>query len=249
MEIAIGILIGAAIGATGVGGGTLTAPALILLLGYSPREAVATALIFAGVVKIWATAMYLWKRQIDFRVLGYLLAGGVPGTILGAIVLERMHGVNADRWILSGVGLVIVISALTGLANFRKGDRKAKPHAKWLPLVTFPIGAESGFSSSGSGALGTLMLFRMTTLAPTAIVGTDLAFGMTISLIGGGIHAFSGSCNWQALLMLIPAGIIGSSIGVRIGHGLSTGTLRKAVMFCAAGVGFSLLVKGLEGIL
>jgi len=70
MQIVIGLVIGVAIGSTGVGGGTLTAPALILLLGYSPRIAVATALLYSAVVKIGAAVVYLSRQQVNFRVLG-----------------------------------------------------------------------------------------------------------------------------------------------------------------------------------
>jgi uncharacterized membrane protein YfcA len=83
MEVVIGLLIGFAIGATGVGGGTLMVPALIFLLGFQARTAVATALLFSTCVKILGSGVYFWHRKVDIRTLAYLLYGGLPGAIIG----------------------------------------------------------------------------------------------------------------------------------------------------------------------
>jgi uncharacterized membrane protein YfcA len=249
MEIAIGLLIGVAIGATGVGGGTLTAPALVLLMGYPPKVAVATALIFSAVVKIWASGEYLVRGQVNFRVLAWLLCGGLPGALLGAVMLEKLNVARANEWILIGIGAVVLVSAVSSIFNLRRGPRNESSRLHLLPLFTVPIGMESGFSSSGTGALGTVLLFRFTSLSPTAVVGTDLVFGMLVCGIAGVVHAASGTCDWHALSRLIPAGIAGSMIGVRICSALPTRTLRRSVLLGAAAIGLSLLVKGMEGIL
>ena len=254
MEFLIGLVIGVAIGSTGVGGGTLTAPALILLMGYSPRIAVATALLFSAIVKIGASVVYLARHQVDFRVLGRLLIGGLPGAALGALALQRFRSTKADGWILFSVGMIVATSALINLMNMTKQKREAITERRnnrlnLIPMFSLPIGIESGFSSAGSGALGTLVLFNTTALAPTVVVGTDLVFGLLVSSVGGGIHAYAGSCDWNALGKLIPAGIIGCLIGARAGRSLPATTLRKAVLACTAFVGVSLLWKGLGGIL
>jgi uncharacterized membrane protein YfcA len=249
MEIAIGVLIGLAIGATGVGGGTLTAPALILLMGYTPRGAVATALVFSAAIKVFASGTYLFRGNVDFRIFGYLICGGAPGALLGAFALERLRVARANQWILCAIGIVVMISAVGNIVNFRRNQRASISTPYLLPLFCFPIGLEAGFSSSGSGALGTTLLFRVTTLSPAVIVGTDLVFGLTVSAIAGGVHAYSGACDWRGLARLIPAGILGSLIGVHICTILSAKTLRQVIMIFAAGIGFSLLVRGLEGIL
>jgi len=249
MEIAIGVLIGLAIGASGVGGGTLTAPALILLLGYTPRGAVATALVFSAAVKVFASGTYLLRGNVDFRVLGYLVCGGAPGALLGALALERLYITSANQWILCAIGIVVMISAVGNIVNLRRDQRASTPSPHLLPFFSFPIGLEAGFSSSGAGALGTILLFRVTALSPAVIVGTDLLFGLTVSTIAGGVHAYSGACDWHGLAQLIPAGILGSLIGTHTSTIFSARTLRRVIMLFAAGIGFSLLVRGLEGIL
>jgi uncharacterized membrane protein YfcA len=249
MELVIGLLIGMAIGATGVGGGTLTAPALIFLLGFSPHVAVATALIFSAAVKVWASGVYLLRGQVNFRVLGRMLAGGLPGAVLGALALTHLKSAKSDNWILVGVGAIVAISALANLLKFDK-PRPQTGAAKTyvLPFLALPIGLESGFSSAGSGALGTLVLFNFTSLTPAAVVGTDLVFGMLVSMLAGGVNAGAGNCNWNALALLIPAGIVGSLIGARACVGLSIKTMRQAVLISTACVGLLLVSRGLARI-
>lgn len=249
MEIIIGLFIGFAIGATGVGGGTLTAPALVLLLGFPPRVAVGTALVFATVVKIFASADYLIRRQINFRILTVLLIGGLPGALVGALALDKLNIARANQWILCGIGAVVMVSAITSVVKFRTNDRPHATHARLLPFLAFPIALETGFSSSGAGALGTVLLFHMTDLPPAMVVGTDLAFGLLISAVGGGVHLISGTCDWTALYRLIPAGIVGTFMGVRVCTVLPKTTLRKSILIGAAAIGLTLVVKGMEGIL
>ena len=249
MELLVGLFIGIAIGATGVGGGTLAAPALILLLGFSPRTAVGTALVYAAAVKVWASVVYIFRGQVDFRVLRYLLYGGLPGVLLGAIVLEELDTAGADKWILCGIGLVVMVSAAASIINFRKLQRRSQPRLKLLSLFALPIGLESGFSSSGTGALGNVLLLQFSDLSPSTVVGTGLVFGIAVCGIGGAVHAFAGTCDWPALARMVPAGLAGSMIGVLISGALSTRALRNSVLFGAGAVGFSLLIRGMEAIL
>ena len=249
MEIVIGLLIGLAIGTTGVGGGTLTAPALILLMGYDPRRAVATALIFAGSVKLWTAIAYVVRSQVRFRILAFLLSGGIPGAILGTIVLDRLAVTSANNWVLCGVGAVVMGSALLSLIGLPQSAKALQRRQRLLPLLAFPIGLESGFSSSGSGALGTVMLFRFTSLSPAEVVGTDIAFGFVICGLAGIMQAASGNCDMGALVRLVPAGIAGSIVGVLVNGVVPAKLLRKSLLICVTGIGLSLLIKGIGGIL
>jgi uncharacterized membrane protein YfcA len=248
MEIVVGLLIGIAIGATGVGGGTLTAPTLILLMHYPPRQAVATALVYASAVKLWASAVYLYKKQVNFRILAFLLAGGIPGAILGSFALTRLKVTHANAWIMFVVGLVVTFSAVMGVWKPGRTARKGDARKSLLSILAFPIGLESSFSSSGTGALGTVLLFRLTSLIPPAVVGTDLAFGLVVCAIGGTLQVVSGNGNWHALEMLVPAGIVGSIIGILLGNRLPTKALRITILVCAATIGITLLFNGVQGI-
>lgn len=248
MEVLIGLLIGFAIGTTGIGGGTLTAPALVLLLGYHPRTAVATALVYAACVKLWAVVAYVIRKQISYRVLLFLLLGGIPGAVLGTTILDGLSIRDTSNWVLCGVGAVVLLSALSSLINVRGVTRSLECRPKLLPLVAFPIGVESGFSSSGSGALGTVLLLRLTNLSPPEVVGTGLAFGIGICGIAGVMQAFAGHCDTHALIRMVPAGMVGSMIGAVICGRIPANFLRKSLLYCVAGTGLTLLIKGLNGI-
>ena len=101
MEIVLGFLIAVAIGVTGVGAGVITAPVLILFMHVSPAHAVGTALAFSVAVKILVVPMQIYRKQVDYRVLGYLLAGGVPGVLTGWYILAKLNTKGSEETIYS----------------------------------------------------------------------------------------------------------------------------------------------------
>src|ERR1700676_3139204 len=142
MAYLLGFVIAIAIGLTGVGAGSLTTPLLILLLGLPPRISVGTSLIFGFVVKCITAPVYMARKQVSWRTLAYMLAGGVPGVIIGVSLLR---GLDKNR-IMGVIGVTIVIVAIFNL--FRPHVEQRRDKAKWLPLVTLPIGTEVGFSAA-----------------------------------------------------------------------------------------------------
>ena len=111
MTYFLGFVIAIAIGLTGVGAGTLTTPLLILTVGLPARIAVGTALIFGAVVKIITSPVYMARRQVDWRTLGIMLAGGVPGVLIGVFLLRGVDG----KVITGVIGITIVIVAIFNL--------------------------------------------------------------------------------------------------------------------------------------
>jgi uncharacterized membrane protein YfcA len=243
MEILLGFVIASFIGLTGVGAGTMTTPLLILLLGMPTSEAVGTALIFGAAVKIITTPFYAARRQIDWKALGFLLATGLPGVLIGSYLLG---GIKSD-WVTAFVGFTIASISLLNLFRFGKVTRHdRKP---WLAAVGLPIGLEVGFSSAGAGALGALCLMNLTTLAPAAIVGTDLTFGLVLSLVGGGIRAAAGDLNVAVLTKLLMGGVVGAIAGSLLAQKLPS-TKLKFILCCALVVlGGMLAWKGLQAAL
>jgi len=246
MEVVVGLVIGFAIGASGIGGGTLMVPALVFLLGFQARTAVATALLFSTCVKILGSGVYFWHRRVDIRTLVYLLYGGLPGTIIGALLLKRAHTRGSEAWILFMVGLIVIVSAALSLLYGLTANSRWRSRAYLLPPLSFILGIETGLSSAGAGAIGTVMLFNLTELSPALVVGTNLLFGLIISATAGGIHA--ASCDFNALAWLVPGGLVGVYIGSRVSLGLSVNVLRKALLYCTILLGALLLGKGIAAI-
>src|SRR5215469_708011 len=160
MEFLLGFAIAVLIGLTGVGGGVVTAPVLTLFLGVPPAESVGTALLFTAIVKCAAAPVYIMRRQVNFRILGLLLLGGLPGVAIGSYVLARLNAANRKGPLFALLGATIILMAVMNLCRLfsPKRPQAGRDSARWLPLIALPIGAEVGFSSAGAGALGSLVL-------------------------------------------------------------------------------------------
>jgi hypothetical protein len=238
MAYLLGFLISIAIGLTGVGAGTLTTPLLILGLGVPARIAVGTSLIFGAVVKVITSPVYMARGQVHWRTLLYMLAGGVPGVLIGVFLL---HGV--DGKVITGViGATIVTVAVFNLIRPAPEHRHDK--TKWLSLIALPIGAEVGFSSAGAGALGALSLLSLTTLPAAAVVGTDLVFGLVVSTIGGGVNAAAGTVDKAILFQLLAGGVPGAILGAYFAGKLPSKPLRMGLSGAMALLGANLFYRG-----
>ena len=143
MEVILGFAIAVAIGVTGVGGGVITAPALILLLGMPPVEAVTTSLIFASAVKLLIAPAYLWRRLVYFRIHTKLLAGGIPGVVAGTFILRGLDAANRHGLMFGILGVIVAVMSCIHLYRLTRGldaVRGGRDRSKWLPLIALPIG-------------------------------------------------------------------------------------------------------------
>jgi uncharacterized protein len=218
MEIVLGFIIAVAIGITGVGAGVITAPVLILFMHVTPAHAVGTALAFSVAVKILVVPMQIYRKQVDYRVLGYMLAGGLPGVLTGSYILAKLNTKGAQGFLYSALGATVVIMAAANLYRlWLKPTRKLeKDWSRWLPAIALPIGAEVGFSSAGAGAIGSLALLWLTPLTAARVVGTDLFFGLCLSLVGSGFQLSAGNYDLVILTKLVIGGIFGAFAGTYV---------------------------------
>jgi len=245
MVTVIGFLIGLAVGMTGVGGGVFTAPVLVLYLGLPPAEAVGTALLFSTAIKSVAVLLFFRRRQIDWRVLAWLLAGGAPGALAGSIGMKWMQTAVGRGPVSLLVGAIVAVSAGFSLLRPWKGAKSQVDRHRLLPFAGLPIGFEVGFSSAGAGVLGTLVLFSCTTLPPAAVVGTDLVFGLVISALGGTSHLAVGDWNRTALLQLAAGGFPGVVVGAIQTGRIPARILRSIILGWAVLLGLLLIYKAL----
>jgi hypothetical protein len=231
VEILAGFIIALAIGITGVGAGTITAPILILFFHQSASDAVTAALIFGTVVKLIATPIYMSRGQVNLKVLKLMALGGLPAAIIGSLLLNAFDKSSLTRPILLIVGITVVISAAGTLwRSLSAAGITSKPlSSKWIPWIIAPIGFEVGFSSAGAGALGTVALMRFTSLLPAEVVGTDLAFGLLLSASAGSIHAGLTGVPWPILTKLLMGGVPGVIIGTQLTKVLSPRKMRLAL--------------------
>ena len=248
MGFILGLLIACAVGLTGVGAGSITAPVLILIFHLRPAVAVGTALTFSAVIKFAVLPVYLRSKQVDFRVLGLLCLGGIPGALIGSLLLKKLSMADHERQIFLVLGITIVTLSLANLYRSLRYRRTAvlKDHARWLPPVAALIGAEVGFSSAGAGALTAVVLLSLTKLTPAVVVGTDMVFGLTVSSISGGLHLIAGDYDPSLVLQFCIGGVAGVFIGALFSSRVPARQLRLILSVCLIALGLQLCWKALS---
>lgn len=248
VEILLGFGIALAIGLTGVGAGSITAPVLLLALHVPTPVAVGTALVYGGIIKIAGAPSYLFRKQVNWPVLGWMCLGGLPGVILGSFLFSK-YARSRSGLVLGVLGAVIALGAALNLWRmFRTKAQVAVTgdHRRWLPLITAPIGAEFGFSSAGAGALGSVALMTLTTIPSSQVVGTDVFFGLVLSLIGGGFQLSTGNFDSALLLKLLLGGIPGMLIGANLSALLPSRPLRFVLSIWLMSLGGQLCWRSLS---
>ena len=232
MEVLIGFLIAVVIAVTGVGAGTLTAPMLILFLHVPVPVAVGTALTYSAIVKLIVVPVQIWRKNVNYRIAGWMLAGGLPGVVLGSLIFRGLaaHGNKSVLYAL--LGSIISASSVWHIYRYFRPPALERPvtnRPKWIAALMLPIGVEVGFSSSGAGAFGTVALLSLTSLTTAQVVGTDLTFGLAMSVVGSGIHMLGGGYDAMLLLKLAIGGVFGALFGVSLAGRLPNRQLRFAL--------------------
>jgi uncharacterized membrane protein YfcA len=230
MQYLIGLIIALFIALTGVGAGTITVPILVLFLKVPAPVAVGIGLTFSAAIKLILLPAQVLRGNIAWRTLGYMLLGGLPGVLIGSLFLRFLVTAGSQNLMNALLGVILVATASWQIVySFRpmKQNRDVRDRSPLLTWLMLPVGAEVGFSSAGAGALGSAALLSLTPLAPAQVVGTDIAFGFLVSLVGSGAHWFSSATDTQLLLQLVIGGV-GGAIG---GTLLSTRIPRRPLRF------------------
>ncbi|PYU22341.1 MAG: permease [Acidobacteria bacterium] len=244
MLLAIGFVIALAVGLTGIGGGSFTVPALILFVGLAPKTAVGTAFIFAGVLRLIVGPLYLWGKQVRGAYVWGLLKGAVPGLLIGTYLLRLLSENETNPVLVIALGILLAASSSLTFVRCLHNPEFARKNARWLPWFALPIGIESGFSSAGAGALGTVLLLNYSEMTPSEVVGTDLLFGLGLAAIGSAIHLKFGSVSSSTLLQLLSAGIPGVLLGFVLARRTPARNLKSAIALIAILAGMQLVWTG-----
>lgn len=244
MNFLIGFLIAIAVGLTGIGGGSFTVPALLLLAGLTAGEAVGTAFLFAGVLRLIAAPFYLVGKQIHTRYLCLLLQGAVPGLLVGTWALRFLNRDAGAPVVILLLGVLLAASSSVTFIRRVQNPAFAGKNHRWLPWLALPIGMESGFSSAGAGALGTVLLLNYSEMTPAQVVGTDLLFGLVLAVIGSAFHWSFGSISMPILFQLLVGGVPGVVLGCLLARKVPAHRLKTAVAMVAIFAGLQLVWAG-----
>ena len=244
MNFLIGFLIAAAVGLTGIGGGSFTVPALVLLAGLPAGDAVGTAFVFAGVLRLIAVPFYLLGKRLHGRYLWLLLQGAVPGLLIGTFALRLLGREMGNPVVVIVLGVVLAASSSITFAPRMQNRSFARENSGWLPWLALPIGVEAGFSSAGAGALGTVLLLNYSEMTPPQVVGTDLVFGLVLAVIGGALHWKFGAVDTSLLIQLLAGGVPGVVLGCVLARVVPARRLKAVVAAIAIFAGLQLIWNG-----
>jgi hypothetical protein len=251
-----GFAVGLLVGLTGVGGGSLMTPLLILLFGMHPAAAVGTDLLYAAATKSAGSVMHGFNRTVDWRVVFRLTAGSVPMTIVSITVLSYLdiNGQGTQQLIGWVLAFALLLTAATLIFRNRIVARYA-PSMGALPpnriaVLTVIVGGILGvlvsISSVGAGAIGVTALVLLYPKLPTArIVGSDIVHAVPLTLVAGIGHWFLGSIDWQVFAALIlgsvPGILIGSYAAARVPETALRVVLALTLLAVAAKLSFGLI--------
>ena len=243
-----GLLVGLLVGLTGVGGGSLMTPLLVLMFGVAPQTAVGTDLLFAAVTKSVGVGVHHRRDTIDWKIFRRLATGSVPAAILTLIALATfVHiGDKTSGVIITVLGAVLLVTAV-GLVFQRKLLAYGATHPAPIDRALVPtivlgvvLGVLVTITSVGAGAIGATVLVMLYRRMPISrIVGTDIAHAVPLAFIAGMGHWFIGSVDLKLLVALL----VGSIPGVVAGSLLSSRAPDKLLRWALAAV---LTVSGIR---
>ena len=225
-----GFVVGAIVGLTGVGGGSLMTPLLVLMFGIHPATAVGTDLLYAAITKSGGSIVHARRGSVDWRVVGLLAAGSLPATVVTLTLVAHFapQGLGGATKLISavlGVALLLTAASLIfrrHLQAFALTHISTVPNPRRTAILTVVTGLFLGtlvsISSVGAGALGVTALFFLYPKMPALrIVGSDLAHAVPLTLVAGIGHWWYGSVDWT----LLGALLVGSLPGIFLGSHLA----------------------------
>ena len=251
--VVFGLGVGILVGMTGVGGGSLMTPLLILVFGVKPVLAIGTDLGYAAITKTLGGWRHFRSGAVDIPLSLWMAVGSIPGALFGVVIIEKLN-IDENALILMVAAAVLFTGLMTvGRAllmppkNERDSIEMTGSDRVKAVILGVAVGIVLGMTSAGSGALiavGLLMLFRMN---PRRVVGTDVFHAAILLWAAALAHLVSGNVDFELMANIL----IGSLPGIWIGSGLAdkvqTKTLREllgAVLVCS---GIALMTKAGAG--
>ena len=235
-----GFLVGLLVGLTGVGGGSLMTPILVLFFHIKPALAVGTDLLYASVTKSVGIFAHGKLGNIDWKIVKRLMLGSIPASIFTTYYLRRIDvaSTGAVDIIKFYLGIALLLTSIAVIFRpflIKKSKIEIFKSDTSIAIVTIFLGLVLGglvtLTSVGAGALGvTALLLIYPRIGITKIVGTDIAHAVPLTLVAGLGHASLGTVDYSLLSVLL----IGSIPGIYIGSHLSSKFSKQSVRYVLA---------------
>jgi uncharacterized protein len=237
LYVVSGFGVGLLVGMTGVGGGSLMTPLLILLFGIHPATAVGTDLLYAATTKTVGSVAHSWAKSIHWPAVTRLASGSIPASIFTLLILWQLD-LNGESS-RSLVNLVLCFALFLTAASliFRKAILQRHPWrskqldpattARATVLVGVALGVLVSISSVGAGAVGvTALILLYPQLPMTRIVASDIAHAVPLTLVAGIGHWATGEIDWHLMGVLLVGSLPGIIIGSYLAHRVPEAALR-----------------------
>ncbi len=245
-----GFLVGVLVGLTGMGGGALMTPFLILVLGMRPVVAVGTDLVYGAVTKIFGAVVHFRQGTVDLGLALRLASASVPAG-LAAVFLVRWigeTGADADRVVRQALGAVLIVVATILLARLFNlipvdipDNWRRRLEGRGTYIAGGIVGALVGFTSVGSGSLLVPFLVCVFPLKAARIVGTDVFHAAILVTVTALAHAQGGTVDWGLAMALLAGSLPGVALGSWVAPRTPARVLRGAVAALLLLTGFSLV--------
>ena len=250
--IVFGFGVGVLVGMTGMGGGSLMTPLLVLFFGVKPTLAVGSDIMYQAVTKTVGGYKHLKLRTVNFGAVLWLALGSMPGAIAGVKVvdlLEQRYGDRVQTFTLTALGCVLAFVGIFTLTrsllfpNHKSSEGAPhEPLARWQRVAAVVIGATTGFvigiTSAGSGTVIAVALIALFKIPPRYVVGTDVFHAALLLWAAGLAHWASGNIDFglvgTLLIGSVPGVYIGSHFSVRVPEGALRAALGAVLVASAA---------------
>lgn len=250
-----GALTGFVVGLTGVGGGALMTPILLIFFGVSPTTAIATDLWFAAITKLVGASVHHTNGNVDWQVAKRLWLGSLPMALLIVVIVSLGAQVAKVDWLTKAIGIVVLITAIglliaPKLVAYARGRRIGQPERfkAIQPALTVMSGGVLGLcvalTSVGAGALGSVMLLYLYPLrmTPHRLVATDIVHAIPLAVVAGLGYLFAGLVDWWMLASLLVGSIPTVLLGSLLAGKISGRWVQIALALVLAAAGIKVLV-------
>lgn len=249
-----GFAVGIIVGLTGVGGGSLMTPLLVLAFGIHPATAVGTDLLYAAVTKTGGTLVHRNKGNVDWKITGLLAAGSLPAALVTLVFLSYLppRSPQVTQLISLSLGIALVLTALAIIFRGRivryALSHEQSAYRRHIGKTTVLVGAFLGvmvsISSVGAGALGVAALFFLYPKLPAVrIVGSDIAHAVPLTLVAGIGHWILGSVDWILLGSLLLGSLPGIWVGSHVSSRIPDRVLRPLLASMLVLIGAKLIAQ------
>jgi uncharacterized membrane protein YfcA len=256
LVIVFGLGVGVLIGLTGIGGGSLMTPLLILVVGIKPVVAIGTDLAYGAITKTVGGWKHLRMGTVDLGVTTWLAVGSLPGALAGVFLVDRLHGAYGDSFdtvllavvaaaLLIVSAAIIVRTVVLGPYKLRETDTYAFTARRKLgaAAIGLVLGLMLGATSVGSGALIGPVLILLFRLTPRRVVGTDVAHAALLLWAAGIAHWIGGNVDFTLMGNILIGSIPGVWIGTALVPRVPVTALRPALGCVLLGSALGVLTK------